>query len=113
MVPVSVRSEGERQAYTNRVTSVLATLATDVEDPVARLRRIHEAMGSAKRMQQAIPANLLQDWTHFATPLLAGQAARIVARTRIFDRLNPPFNVVILTVLGPHERALPRGDAMR
>ena len=101
MVPVSVRSSDEKATYSNRVSSVLADLATNEKDPVARLLRIHESMKSAKRMQQAIPANLLQDFTQFATPNLAGQAARIVARTRIADRMNPPFNVVISNVPGP------------
>jgi WS/DGAT/MGAT family acyltransferase len=103
MVPVSVRSESERQAYTNRVGSILCTLATDVEDPLDRLRRIHEAMASAKRASEAVPANLLQDWTQVATPALLAQAARIIARTKILDRLNPPFNVVISNVPGPRE----------
>ncbi len=101
MVPVSVRSSEEKATYSNRVSSVLADLATNEKDPVRRLMRIHESMKSAKRMQQAIPANLLQDFTQFATPNLAGQAARIVARTRIADRMNPPFNVVISNVPGP------------
>ena len=80
---------------------MLADLATDEKDPVKRLPRIHVAMKSAKRMQQAVPANLLQDFTQFADAALAGQAARIVARTRIIDRMNPPFNVVISNVPGP------------
>jgi WS/DGAT/MGAT family acyltransferase len=101
MVPVSVRSAEEKATYSNRVSSVLADLATNEKDPVRRLLRIHESMKSAKRMQQAIPAHLLQDFTQFATPNLAGQAARIVARTRIADRMNPPFNVVISNVPGP------------
>jgi WS/DGAT/MGAT family acyltransferase len=101
MVPVSVRATDEKSSYGNRVSSVLADLATNEKDPVRRLLRIHESMKSAKRMQQAIPANLLQDFTQFATPNLAGQAARIVARTRIADRMNPPFNVVISNVPGP------------
>ena len=101
MVPVSVRSAEEKATYSNRVSSVLADLATNEKDPVRRLLRIHESMKSAKRMQQAIPANLLQDFTQFATPNVAGQAARIVARTRIADRMNPPFNVVISNVPGP------------
>ena len=103
MVPVSVRSEAQKHEFTNRVTSILAELATDEEDPVARLLRIHGAMQAAKRMQQAVPANLLQDWTQVTTPALAAQAARIVARTKVMDRLNPPFNVVISNVPGPRE----------
>ena len=103
MVPVSVRSSEEKQAYTNRVGSILCTLATDVADPLERLRCIHEAMKSAKRASEAVPANLLQDWTQVATPALLAQAARIIARTKILDRLNPPFNVVISNVPGPRE----------
>jgi WS/DGAT/MGAT family acyltransferase len=103
MVPVSVRDPRERRAFTNRVTSVLAELATDEADPVARLGRIHDAMQSAKRMQRAVPATLLTDWTEVATPALLAQAARIAARTKIMNRLTPPFNVVISNVPGPRE----------
>jgi WS/DGAT/MGAT family acyltransferase len=103
MVPVSVRDPSERRAFTNRVTSVLAELATDEADPVARLSRIHEAMQSAKRMQRAVPATLLTDWTEVATPALLAQAARISARTKIMNRLTPPFNVIISNVPGPRD----------
>ncbi len=113
MVPVSVRSDTERQAFTNKVGSILCTLATDVEDPLERLRRIHEAMKSAKRASEAVPANLLQDWTQVATPALVAQAARIIARTKIFDRLNPPFNVVISNVPGPRESLYCAGAQMQ
>ena len=34
---------------------MVAELATEIADPVARLRRIHNAMKSAKLMQQATP----------------------------------------------------------
>ena len=54
-------------------------------------------------MQQAMPATLLTDWTEVPTPLLLAQAARIAARTKILDRLNPPFNVIISNVPGPRE----------
>jgi diacylglycerol O-acyltransferase / wax synthase len=103
MVPVSVRSESQMRDYTNRVTQVIAELATEIADPVARLRRIHNAMKSAKRMQQATPATLLTDWTEVAMPALLAQAARIAARTKVMDRLNPPFNVIISNVPGPRE----------
>ena len=103
MVPVSVRSESQMRDYTNRVTQVVAELTTEIPDPVARLRRIHSAMKSAKRMQQATPAALLTDWSEVATPALLAQAARIAARTKVMDRLNPPFNVIISNVPGPRE----------
>src|SRR5262245_58745422 len=61
-VPVSVRAASEKATYSNRVTAVMAELATDEPDPVKRLRRIHDSMRSAKELQEAIPATLLQDF---------------------------------------------------
>lgn len=103
MVPVSIRTEAQRGEYTNRVTSIIAELATDEKDPVVRLQRIHTGMIQAKRMQQATPATMMQDWTEFAMPALLAQAARVATRTKILDRLNPPFNVIISNVPGPRE----------
>jgi len=103
MVPVSVRSASEENEYANRVTSILGELATDEPDPILRIQRIHRAMAESKRMQQAMPATLLTDWTEVATPLILAQAARIAARTKILDRMNPPFNVIISNVPGPRE----------
>lgn len=103
MVPVSIRTAEQKGEYTNRVTSIIAELATDEKDPVDRLNRIHRAMKEAKRMQQATPATMMQDWTEIAMPALLAQAARIAVRTKILDRLNPPFNVIISNVPGPRE----------
>ncbi len=113
MVPVSVRTESQKHEYTNRVTQVIAELAPVVADPVERLRRIHEAMKAAKRMQRATPATLLTDWTEVPAPALFAQAARIVARTKIMDRLNPPFNVIISNVPGPREALYCGGAEMQ
>jgi WS/DGAT/MGAT family acyltransferase len=113
MVPVSVRSESQKREYANRVTQVIAELATEIADPVTRLQRIHAAMKSAKRMQQATPATLLTDWSELPTPALLAQAARIAARTKVMDRLNPPFNVIISNVPGPRESLYCGGAEMQ
>lgn len=112
MVPVSLRTEAEHGEFSNRVTSILSELATELEDPVERLQRIHTAMKRAKRMQQAAPADMLTDWTEVAMPALFAQAARIAARTRVMDRMNPPFNVIISNVPGPRESLFLGGAEM-
>jgi diacylglycerol O-acyltransferase len=103
MVPVSIRSGDEGDAYQNRVSGMLCNLATDEKDPVERLMKIHGSMNSAKEMHAAIPAELLQDYTLFAPPAIAARAMRMYARTRIADRMNPPFNLIISNVPGPNE----------
>ncbi len=101
MVPVSVRSDDERDAMGNRVSSMLASLATDVDDPLERLEAIHESMAGVKQQLKAIGADTLADWAEFAAPAVAGRAARLYSRTKIADRHRPLFNVTISNVPGP------------
>ncbi|HVE64494.1 MAG TPA: wax ester/triacylglycerol synthase family O-acyltransferase [Mycobacteriales bacterium] len=99
-VPVSVRSAAESGAGGNRVSTMLAPLPTHVADPAKRLGAVHEAMRAAKEQHGAMPADLLSDVTQFAMPALAGQAARLTARLRLLEWLNP-FNLFISNVPGP------------
>ncbi|HZD64578.1 MAG TPA: wax ester/triacylglycerol synthase family O-acyltransferase [Acidimicrobiales bacterium] len=101
MVPVSVRSEDQRQEGGNRVSAMLVSLATATDDPVERLRLISEGTEGAKDQHSAIGAETLMDWVEFAAPAVAARAARLVSRTKVFDRVRPLFNVVISNVPGP------------
>ena len=101
MVPISVRGEDEKGTMGNRVSAMFCNLATDIDDPVERLRAIHEGTQSAKDQESAISAETLTDWTEFAAPALAARAARLYSRMRVADRMRPPFNVTISNVPGP------------
>jgi WS/DGAT/MGAT family acyltransferase len=87
--------------YQNRVSGVLANLATNEADPVKRLGAVSRSMTSAKKDLAAIPAEALQDFTQFAPPAVAARAMRMYSRLRIADRMNPPFNLIISNVPGP------------
>jgi WS/DGAT/MGAT family acyltransferase len=102
MVPVSVRTGTEEDSYQNRVSALLADLATNEPDPLTRLRRVQQSMTAAKESFAAIPAEALQDFTQFAPPALAARAMRMYSRLRIADRMNPPFNLIISNVPGPN-----------
>jgi diacylglycerol O-acyltransferase len=101
MVPVSVRSEDERDSMGNKVSSMLCTLASDIDDPAERLAVIHECMSEAKEQQKAIGADTLQEWAEFAAPALVGRAARLYSRMKLADLHRPLFNVTISNVPGP------------
>ncbi len=109
MVPVSVRSGSEKDAYSNQVSAMLAPLATNIEDPIERLAAIHLGMKAAKGMSEAIPANLLTDLTQFAPPALAARASRLMTRTGMMNRINPPFNLIISNVPGPTQQLYTSG----
>ena len=101
MVPVSVRTEDEKDAMGNKVSSMLCTLATDVDDVTERLQIIHECMAEAKEQQKAIGADTLQEWAEFAAPAVVGRAARLYSRMKLADLHRPLFNVTISNVPGP------------
>jgi WS/DGAT/MGAT family acyltransferase len=79
MVPISVRDEGAEGTFGNRIAMMIPPVFTDEPDPVARLRRTHEAMRAAKERHRAVPATLLQDANHFIPPVLLARAARATA----------------------------------
>jgi len=101
MVPVSTRSDDQKDAMGNQVTSMFASLATDIDDPLERLAVIHECMAEVKVQQKALGADTLGDWAEFAAPALAGRAARLYSRTKMADRHRPLFNVTISNIPGP------------
>jgi diacylglycerol O-acyltransferase / wax synthase len=101
MVPISVRSDDEKDTGGNKVTATLCTLATDVDDPAERLQTIHDGMVGAKKQHETIGADTLQEWVEFAAPAVAGSAARLYTRMRVADRHRPVFNVTISNVPGP------------
>lgn len=101
MVPMSVRSDDQKDAMGNQVSSMLTSLGTDVDDPIDRLKVIHEVMVHAKEQQKAIGADTLQEWSEFAAPALLGRAARLYSRMKWADNHRPLFNVTISNVPGP------------
>ena len=75
-VPMSVRTDDERLSAGNRISAMLTSLATDIADPVERLRTISAGMADAKSQESRIGAEVLTDWTEFTFPALIGRAAR-------------------------------------
>jgi diacylglycerol O-acyltransferase len=100
MIPISVRSEDQRGTHGNQVSMMLSSLATDLDDPADRLAHIHSNMKSAKEQQNAIGAEILQEWADFASPAIFGRAARLYSDSNS-ARHRPMFNVVISNVPGP------------
>jgi diacylglycerol O-acyltransferase / wax synthase len=100
-VPVSVRTEEQKGELGNRISFMLVSLATDVDDPAARLATISAGTRQAKEQQRAIGADALQDWAEFAAPAVAARAARLYSRMKVADRHRPIYNLTISNVPGP------------
>jgi WS/DGAT/MGAT family acyltransferase len=101
MVPVSTRPADQGEDLGNQVSGMLVSLATHLEDPVARLDAIAESTRVAKEQEQLHRGRFVGDLAQISPPALASRLARAVSGTRLFDRVRPPFNVTVSGVRGP------------
>ncbi|MFZ6002591.1 MAG: WS/DGAT/MGAT family O-acyltransferase [Actinomycetota bacterium] len=99
--PVSVRADDEHGQMNNKVSAMFTSLATDVDDPIERLRTINRVTLGAKEDHNALGAHLLQDWAEHAAPTTFALAARLYSSLHLADGHRPIHNVVISNVPGP------------
>ncbi len=80
---------------------MLVSLATGVDDPVARLGRIREGTADAKDQCRSVGPDVYSAWADAAFPAVATRLARLVTNLRVFDHVAPLFNLVVSNVPGP------------
>jgi WS/DGAT/MGAT family acyltransferase len=93
-VPVSIRSEDERDRLGNRIAALRAPLPVYARDPIERLRIVRESMQGVKESKQALAAKMITGLEDFAPPTILSMAAR----THWSPRL---FNMIVTNVPGP------------
>ena len=98
MVPVSVRRPGERGAYNNRVSAVVARLPIGLADPIERLDAVRRQMEGLKESKQAVAGDVLTSLSGFAPPLLLALGSRLMIRA---PRLS--LDTVTTNVPGPQQ----------
>jgi WS/DGAT/MGAT family acyltransferase len=94
LVPVSVRTKDEHGTLGNRLTVMRGPLPIYIEDPVARLRTVREAMDGLKESKQAVGAATMAAVTNLAPPTVLAQASRLQFSTRL-------FNLIVTNIPGP------------
>jgi WS/DGAT/MGAT family acyltransferase len=99
-MPFSLRESGNMD-YSTQATMTLVNLATDVADPIQRLRAIRDAgrvvKSGARRAKSLIPI----DTPSLGAPWVLGALATLYGRSRVADVVTPIMNVVISNVPGP------------
>ena len=96
MVPVSLRTEDEADAGGNLVGAILCNLATDTDDPAARLQTISDSMRSNKKVFSQLPR-----FQALALSAVNMASLSLAAVPGWVPSTSPPFNIVISNVPGP------------
>jgi WS/DGAT/MGAT family acyltransferase len=94
LVPVSVRRSGEEGG--NHFSTVLVDLPTHVDDPIERMRLVHEQMAKLKDSAAVRAGALLVGASGWAPPLVSSALARAMSGVRA-------FNLVVSNLPGPQQ----------
>jgi WS/DGAT/MGAT family acyltransferase len=102
-IPVSVRPKDDENAG-NAITFIIATLGTDIEDPLERLTAIRASVQAAKAHVGSLPREAMTQYTvALMAPAILGLLTGLSGRTR------PVFNITISNVPGPEQPLYFRG----
>jgi len=97
MSPISVRKKKQKKSMGNQVSSMLLSLATDLEDPLDRLKLIHENAQGSKTFNRLTH---FEDLAEYIPSLLQALAAKIYSQVRFSQKIKPAFNLVVTNVPG-------------
>lgn len=96
LVPLSVTDPNAIDG----LAGVVVSLETNRHEVGERLRAVHEEIGEAVVRHGALPAADIGAITD-GSPLTGLIASRLLERSTLFERLQPPFNTVVTSVPGP------------
>jgi WS/DGAT/MGAT family acyltransferase len=101
LAPINIRSAADKTGG-NIVSGMIVQVRSDIEDPLERLKAVHENTARAKELTSAIGAKAMTDYSQFVPSLLTAQAARLISRSGLVNKINPMNNCTITNVPGPN-----------
>jgi hypothetical protein len=98
-VPISAREAGDAELK-NQVFGMVVPLATNVDDPKARLETIVASAATSKQLANPFRSLVphFADIPTFGSPMVLQLLAVFYGRSRLADSLPPPMNVVVSNV---------------
>src|SRR6266705_2177101 len=103
-VPISLREEGNTDAN-NQVFGMICSIATNIEDPKARLEAIIAQSAKSKEMSHPMRALMPQvsNVSMLGAPILVQILALLYSRSNLSDVLPPAANITVSNVPGPRQ----------
>jgi diacylglycerol O-acyltransferase len=99
-VPVSTRVEGD-SSLDNQISYMVVPLATDIEDPGARVRAIHRHSQAAKEMNAAMRVHPIGSLGQAAPPWMLAAAMRLAYESHLLSYVPGMMNTIVSNVPGP------------
>ena len=101
MIPINVRTEEEKMAAGNQVSSMTAAIGTHIADPVERLQFVAQSQTQAKEVMKTAGEREVSELSGLALPAMVSLGARALSGGGWADYAPMPTNLVITNVPGP------------
>jgi diacylglycerol O-acyltransferase len=103
-VPISLREEGNTDSN-NQVFGMICSIATNVEDPKARLETIIAQSTKSKEISHPLRALMPQvsNVSMLGAPIMVQILALLYSRSSLSDVLPPTANITVSNVPGPRQ----------
>lgn len=99
-VPISLREPGNADA-SNQVFGMLCPIATQIEDPLERLKSIQKTANDSKSLAGTVKDISPKDFSLLGAPILLPGLAQFFGRTGLADLMPSTTNLTISNVPGP------------
>lgn len=98
-VPASLRKPGDYK-MNNQVTMMMASLGTDIADPLERIQAISSAMSEAKDRLEMVKDTIHFENSYYGAALVLTGLQKLGSEMKYADRVPPPMNLVVSNVPG-------------
>lgn len=101
--PISMRTGHDSHATGNQVSQMTVEMATDVADPMERLRKVQHNAQQSKAYSAALGTSVLMDMSEIMIPQVMGWGMRAASLAAVNSSMPAPSHVVISNVPGPQQ----------
>lgn len=101
-IPMNMRTRRGENGDNNQVGSVFCKLHTDIEDPVERLRAIHQSANDAKEFGEKSPLVDALKLVGVFSPWFAKGGAKLYSSGKISQHMPVNISTVVTNVPGPN-----------
>ncbi|TQV84687.1 wax ester/triacylglycerol synthase family O-acyltransferase [Exilibacterium tricleocarpae] len=98
MAPISVRTEAQRHDAGNLVSAMSLPIRSDIEDPLERLRAVHEESQQAKKLAATVGGQMAVEAAQFLPAAVVPLAVRAYERSGLNKRVPALVNCIITNV---------------
>lgn len=99
--PINLRGTADEKTGGNKTATMVVGLATQLEDPVERLRLVHQYAVAGKKTINALGTGTVMDISDSVTPGLLAEGIRTMAWASKFADAPVPFHTMVSNVPGP------------